>query len=193
MLKEFGEDCFLHGKFWVQLSCNPNLEELENFVCVEGWGVWSPINTKMSVSFLNGGNYHQTIKSLEAEGSQMSHYVEQQQETPFTFSPRTRWPRGLCSIQPAWGYLLTLLKLFITPLFFPTPHPAPQHSCKQILFRMNWVFLLLSLWLLVKPFLSGSGTERREYWSKIKNLSSVVSCVAFDTFLPLSGRHFSPF
>ena len=49
----------------MQLSCNPNLEELENFVCVEGWGVWSPINTKMSVSFLNGGNYHQTIKSLE--------------------------------------------------------------------------------------------------------------------------------
>lgn len=38
MLKEFGEDCFLHGKFWVQLSCNPNLEKLENFVCVGGGG-----------------------------------------------------------------------------------------------------------------------------------------------------------
>ena len=66
----------------MQLSCNPNLEKLENFVCVEGWGVWSPINTKTSVSFLNGGNYHRTIKSLEAEGRQeMSHHVEQQQVT----------------------------------------------------------------------------------------------------------------
>jgi len=86
----------------VQLSCNPNLEKLENFVCVEGWGVWSPINTKTSVSFLNGGNYHRTIKSLEAEGRQeMSHHVEQQQVAPFTFSPRTQWPQELCSVQPA--------------------------------------------------------------------------------------------
>ena len=57
---------------------------------------------------------------------------------------------------------------------------------KQILFRMNFFFFAFS----VKTFHSDSITERKEYWSKIKNLGSVVSCVAFDTFLPLSGFHF---
>ena len=42
----------------------------------------------------------------------------------------------------------------------------------------------------MRTFHSDIITERNEYWSKIKNLASAVSCVAFDTFLPLSGLHF---
>ena len=159
-----------------------------------GWGVWSPINTKTGVSFLNGGNYHQITKLLEVEGTQeMSHHVEQQQVTPFTFSPRIRWPWELCSVQPTWLYLLILLNLCITTTVLPHSPSPPTHSLKQIFFRMNCFLLLWWWWLLAKTFLSGSVTERKEYWSKIKNLGSVVSCVAFDTFLPLSGHHFSPF
>lgn len=34
MLKEFGEDGFLHGQFWMQLSYAPKLDSLENILGV---------------------------------------------------------------------------------------------------------------------------------------------------------------